>query len=257
MTANGGDRQRDVGIGAEEGKGQQPAAEYDVWQAPASGERTRRQQPPQRDNHRSDARGQQADPDEHLTGGGHPREARQSQASPRGSGDAVSEAVLGRPLAGRRCIVRRRLIEPEQSWQRQGAREDDQRDQPEEHHTPAEEAGDRCADRRADHAGQYPRGGQNGHHARPQILRQAPPYRDIRDCWHSPGSDALQGPAAHEYQHGRRSASDGQTSTEQCQATDEGPRRAIPVSLPSGGHDADHVAQHERAEDPAVEAQSA
>jgi hypothetical protein len=48
-----------------------------------------------------------------------------------------------------------------------------------------------------------------------------------------------------------------ETRAEQHEAAQEWPCRAVAVSQPAGLHDAYHVAQHEGAEDPAIQVQAA
>ena len=173
--------------------------------------------------------------------------------APRRDRDPVGQPVLGAAVVRRAGL---RAAEPKQGGQGQRAGDGDQGQQAEEDPAPAGQARHRRAHRGTDQAGDHPGSGQHRHHPGPEAIGQAPSDRDVRDGRHGTRADALERPAGHQHQHARRETGDGQPGAEQHEPAEERPGRAVGCPPAARRDDAENVAEHERAEDPAVQAQS-
>ena len=186
-------------------------------------------------------------------GSGRERQASQQHRRARRDEDAIGYPVLLGPgppgLLGR--------PEPDEGGYGDAPGHGDHRHQAQENPPPAEQAGHFGGYRGPGQPRRDPGRGQYRHHAGLQPGRQAAADDRVGYRRRRSGAHALQYPARDQHFHRGGQARHGQADAEQHNAGHERHRGSSPVGLPAGHHDADHAAQHEPAEDPAVKAQAA
>ena len=181
---------------------------------------------------------------------GNEREAGQDHRGAGRHDDAVDQLVLlHRAGAGR--------AEPGQGRHRDRPGHRDHRQQAQEHPPPPEHVRHLGGHHRPGQPRHDPRGGQDRHHAGLQRAGEAAADRGVGHRRDRARAQSLQHAARDQHRHRGGQAGDGQPRPEQHQPGHERDRGPAPVGLPAGRHDADHAAQHERAEHPAVQAQAA
>ena len=235
----------EIGVGPEEGEGEQPSAEHRGGKAGPGAQRSGREHPSQR----GDAHGHAGDDQWQAGGDGLLREAREHQAGPAGDGECRHQAARRALAAGR--------SESEQSRECDQARDDDQRRQAQEDPPPAGVAEHEGGETRSEEAGHDPRAGQHRQHPRTQGLGEAAADAGIGDGRHGTGAQSLHGASHHEHLHRPCLTGDEQADDEQRQPGQIRWSRAPFVGRLPGHDDADQARQHEGAEHPAVEADPA
>ena len=200
-------------------------------------------------------RQQQAAADQHAADDQRQRlggQARDEQARPTRREQRVREAA-DRRVRGLVLGLGHRGVDAPEGRDGEAARDDEEREEAEEHPAPAEQLADHGRDRRPDDPGHDPRRAEHREHPRLEVLGQDAADRHVRRRPDRPATEPLDEPREDEDQHRRREAADEQPGAEQHEARGERPVERHPVQRAAGEHDAQQVAQEERRVDPAVE----
>ncbi len=246
VVPNGRDRQRDVGVGPEEGEGEEAAAQDGGGQPAGGTQRSGRKQPAQRREPDEHPGCGQAETEDHVV-----RTKRsEHQGGTCGSADSIDHAML---------VVRSlrvRTAEPHERGHGNGPGHHDQRDQAEEHPAPPEQVGDACRHGRPDDPRDDPCRRQHCHHPGPLHLAEAAAYGDVGHGRHGARPEALEAASHDEHPHRRSEARHEEARREQHQAHHVRPRRPVPVGVAAGQDDAHQAGQFEAREDPPVQCQA-